>query len=147
MGKLMKISLVCAMVLLVLTYAILGYSLNKSMDAKIAKIEDMAAAAAKRKDDLAVQSLSLEGIKKNLATELATEKDLAKQRKIAAELAAFNDAQRQKYLQQQEAQRLAEIQKQKELDAAKKAAAAKAAAAAASAQIKATTPPKVTRAS
>jgi hypothetical protein len=140
MGKVIKMVFASAMIILVVAYAAIGFSLNKSMDAKIARLEDLATNATRKKEYLIEQSLSLEAMKKNLGTELALEKEKAKQRQLAAELTALNEKQRLDYLQQLEAQRQLDLQNQQKIAAAK-AAAAKTATT--------TTPklPKVTRAS
>jgi hypothetical protein len=152
MGKALKIIFSSAIVILVLIYAVLGYTLNRTMDAKIAKLDEIATNATRKKESLIELGISLQSVRKNLETQLSLEKEKARQKELAAQLTALNEEQQKRYLQQLEAQRQQDLENQKIAAAAaaasvKKSSGSSSRTTTTTAPTTAPKPPKVTRAS
>ena len=113
MGKLVKIIFALGIVMLLLVYLGVGLYLNNSINEKITELETQAVLNNKKREYMIEQSISLDSIKKNLQSELALEKEKAKQRELQTTLDKLNEEARQSYIQQQtalaEQQRLAAL--------------------------------------
>jgi cell division protein FtsN len=120
MGNIIKIFFASIIIIMLVVYTGLGYTLNKAVDEKISKLETIASDAAKKKDYLLEQSVSLGAVKKNLQNELALETDKAIQKQVVAQLTALNVQQRQEYLKQMEILQQQQLELQKQQAAAKK---------------------------
>jgi hypothetical protein len=151
MGNVIKIFFASIIIIVLIVYISLGYNLNKALDERISKLETMASDAAKKKDYLLEQTVSLGAVKKNMQNELALETDKAIQKQIVAELTALNEQQRQEYLKQMEILKQQQLELQKQQTTIKKVTTTKSSSSSSSSTTTAPastpTPPKVTSAS